>query len=156
MCHKHLRLTTSAILHLLLLFWHFVWLKRIFWSLMKLTATTWSCWYWFFLLFLQLLHLLGLLPFKLDFYFFTIHVVLILHNLILLLLLNLRVLNICFHTHTITTINDENYLLWSQIFRVFVGVQRIIRYFLDGLPNTKDHSILIGLQITACYYLISK
>lgn len=48
-------------------------------------------------------------------------------------------------TATTVKLNGNSYLLWAQSFRVFVGTQREVVHLLDGLPNTKDPSILIGM-----------
>lgn len=36
--------------------------------------------------------------------------------------------------------NNDNFLLWSQIFHVFVGARRRIGHLLEGLLDMKDSS----------------
>lgn len=41
-------------------------------------------------------------------------------------------------------LNENNYLLWTQSFRVFVGTQRIIKHLFESLSNEKDLSMQIN------------
>lgn len=51
---------------------------------------------------------------------------------------------------SIFNFNGDNYRLWSQIFCVFVGTQRKIGYFLDGLLDMKDPSYYDYLANDCC------
>lgn len=47
--------------------------------------------------------------------------------------------------------NNSNYLLCTQSFKVFVGALRYIKYLLEGLPNEKDLPIQIGLLMVVTW-----